>query len=407
MIPASLRATTVFGLSTTLLVAGLLLGNLAVEASPGSAVVENQIPDKHQATAVCAERPAHQYFGHHAQNKIIASQTALTNCRIAHPTQPAQCALVELNGKAVTTMADIREHLPSAPHPLYLWKISNDQIGSPNVWLAGSIHLLKPGFYPLPSQFEAAYRHSKHLVQEVDPDELDPVRVQRLIAKYARLPDKQQLSHLMTPDSLTDLSRHIKDFGLSISDFETMKPAYLVQQLAVLEMMALNYQPNLGMESHFAKLHAPGPIKALETTEFQLKLLFSPDNPTQVALAEEYLQQAKDFERLIVDMQIAWLSGDDAAMLKILAEQEGQSAGVRAYTKALLQTRNVGMADSIETYLSRATSPRATPSDPAALKDFFVLVGTAHLVGEANIPQLLEQRGFTVQRLYSNSALPL
>lgn len=358
----------------------------------------------HQATAVYAATPTHQYLGHHAQNKLIASQTALTNCRIAHPNKREQCVLVTLNGKSVTTMADIRKRIPSAAHPLYLWKITNDKLASPTVWLAGSIHLLKPGFYPLPAQFEAAYQHSKHLVQEVDPEELDPVRIQRLIAKYASLPKNQQLSELISTSTRAALAAHSRDFGLKIGDFESMKPAYVVQQLAVLEMMALNYQPSLGMESHFATKHPPGTIKALESTEFQLKLLFSPDNLTQIALAEEYLQQAKDFERLIVDMQIAWLSGNDDAMIKILREQEGQSEGVRAYTRALLQTRNIGMADGIEGYLNTDASPSAAGSSEK--QDFFVMVGTAHLVGEANILQLLDQRGFTIVRLHSNSALP-
>ena len=63
---------------------------------------------------------------------------------IAQSENPAAgyCDLISLHGQPLTTTADLKGKIPNQAYPLYLWEIRR---GASVVYLAGSIHLLKPG----------------------------------------------------------------------------------------------------------------------------------------------------------------------------------------------------------------------------------------------------------------------
>jgi uncharacterized protein len=61
------------------------------------------------------------------------------------------------------------------------------------------------------------------------------------------------------------------------------------------------------------------------------------------------------------------------------------------FTMALLNNRNIGMAAKIEPFLKSKGSP------------LFVAVGSAHMVGETGLPNLLKKQGFEVEQLTAAS----
>src|SRR5687767_4448735 len=63
----------------------------------------------------------------------------------------------------------------------FLWAIR--QPGAPPTYLMGSLHLLKPEYYPLNPTIEQAFASSKVLIEEVDLDELsNPLAAMPLMA---------------------------------------------------------------------------------------------------------------------------------------------------------------------------------------------------------------------------------
>src|SRR5262245_53259093 len=59
------------------------------------------------------------------------------------------------------------------------------------VYLAGSVHVLKPGQATLPAEFDRAYKDAEALVMEIDLDDLDPAAMQAWMAEHGTLqPDK-------------------------------------------------------------------------------------------------------------------------------------------------------------------------------------------------------------------------
>ncbi len=346
-----------------------------------------------KALAVSPRRPdAVRGLAHGQPHDLAAARMALAACsRQAAPGEA--CEIVRLNEERVTTGAEIRAQVPDR-HPLFLWRF--ERRGSV-VYLAGSIHILKPTLYPLPDQFEAAFERADHLVLEVDVASVPPQEMQQRTLAYALLPPSNSLKAVL-PDTLyAALSSQLADYGMTPDMLDRAKPAMVMNQIVVSRLMSLGYLPDSGLESHFLAQRTDQTILELESLDDQLALLFDQPLETQIELLDETLEVAEDIEPLLTTMLVAWLSGDDRAFLESFRAQSGDSPRSRAFTRALLEERNHVMADGIARFLATADgSPRT----------YFVLVGAAHLVGEEGIVPLLSQRGYQGRRLHSNEALP-
>jgi len=379
---------------------------LAVAASAAAAVLALAIPGgaaraaedyaalaEAKALAVSPRRPDEVRGLVHGQpHDLAAARAALAACqRQAAPDEP--CEVVRLNGERITTGAEIRARVP-ARHPLFLWRFERQ---GTVVYLAGSIHILKPTLYPLPAQIETAFERADHLVLEVDVTALPPQALQQRTLAYGLLPPGQSLRAVL-PDTLyAALGNRLADYGMTPDMLDRAKPAMVMNQIVVSRLMSLGYLPDSGLESHFLARRAGRTVLELESLDDQLDLLFNQPLDTQIELLAETLEVADDIEPLLTGMLLAWLSGDDAAFLESFRAQSGDSPRARAFTRALLEDRNHVMADGIARFLAAADG---------ASRTYFVLVGAAHLVGEEGIVPLLADRGYRGRRIHAGETLP-
>lgn len=346
----------------------------------------------HSAAAVFSTSPDKLFSVTGQVNKLAAATAAQQACSIAHPapySETEYCELVSLDKTALTTVADIRAELPDDRHPLFLWRFQHEDA---TVYLAGSVHILKQGFYPLPTQYQAAFDLSDNLVLEVDMTAITPAELQAKTMQYAVLANNQQLADVLDEGTYNALSDVTAQYGLPLSQLGPFKPGFITQQLAVLALMSVGYDPAQGVETFFTAQAADKNVLALETLDFQLDLLMNQPLPTQTEMVRDTLAQMDEFEPFTADLITAWLSGDDEQFYQAFAAQSGTSEASKAFLHQLLDERNVGMARQIEGYLkSRGT--------------YFVLAGAAHYIGENSIIELLEAKGFRGERIYSDQTI--
>ncbi len=341
-------------------------------------------------SAVATHQPTGKTYRVEQQsNRVAASAQATQACRAAHSQDPQSCALTELADTPVITAVDIKARVSTDPHPLYLWRF---EANGSTVYLAGSIHILKPGFYPLPRQFEHAFAQSDYLALEVDTTQTSPSTMQALSLKYAQLPAATKLSSVLPATTYTQLANILREYGVDLQFFEQLKPNFVTQQLAVLALLSVGYEPESGLESHFRRKRGSRPVLQLETVEFQLDLLFDVALETQVQMTEAMLTQMPNFESVTADLITAWLAGDDASFAAATEAQSGDTPELMAFSEALIEARNHGMADAVTGYLQRPGT-------------YFVLIGSAHLIGDEGVPKLLEKAGYKSIRYQSNSSL--
>ncbi len=367
------------------------LGAALVLSQPTLAGESYDALAQHKAMAVHSSNPALPYVAQAQQNKLAAATMALRACQQAQPqtSNGAYCELVQLNETGITTAEQIKAARPSSPHPLYLWHYQSEQS---NVYLAGSVHILKSGLYPLPPQYQQAFDASNKLVLEVNLSAFTPEQLQFKSMQYGMLPSEQRIGDVLPPKLYMALENATAEYGLPLQQLASFKPSFLVQQLVVLAMMSLGYDPNEGVEKHFVDQAGERDVLELESIDFQLGLLMNQPIATQQAMVADTLEQLAELEPLTTDLMTAWLTGDDARFAQAFELQTGASEASQAFMTALMDERNVGMTDKITGYLQ---SPG----------DYFVLIGSGHFVGDNNIIELLEKRGIRGKRIFSNNTI--
>ena len=345
--------------------------------------------DGFRATAVFNGAQKASYESPALPNKMAASTHALSSCQRTHTSAPDQCELTHLAGNKLTTTADIKAQLPKGPHPLFLWQMSS---ATATVYLAGSVHILKSGLYPLASPYQAAFDRANVLVVEVDLSTFTPQQMQFKAMQYGMLQNDKTLREVLSEDNYIKLEVATRQLGLPLSQMGQFKPSFISQQLAVLSLISSGYDPNAGIEAHFTQQKAQREVLQLETIDFQLDLLMNQPMAVQAQLLQETIEQMGEFEPLTAQLITAYLSGDIEAFENVFNTQSGTSPETKEFMRQLMDVRNVGMAEKITAYL-------------ATDETYFVLIGAGHFVGNNNILELLANNDIIGKRIASDAQL--
>lgn len=375
----------------TLTLSGLAVAAVAdadADADAASSAAYDSLPPAKATAAVPGHEETLTATVHAQPHDLAAALGALEACQTLSD-KPQPCEVVRLNGERITTGREIRDQVPDDSHPLYLWKYRQ---GASIIYLAGSIHVLKPSLYPLPAQITAAFQQSDYLVLEVNTEQFSPEILQQRTMEHALLPPGQTLQSALPEPLARRLDARLAAYGMSLQMLATAKPAMVMNQLVIARLMAMGYLPDYGVERHFLSLRTSQQILELESLDAQLRLLFDQPPATQVQLLADTLDMELEIEPLLADMLIAWLSGDDDRFLQLFKAQSGDSALAKAFNRSLLDDRNTVMAEKIRGYLNEPGS-------------YFVLVGAAHLLGDNGIVALLSRDGIKGRRITSSDTL--
>jgi len=340
----------------------------------------------HESIAIHTAQPNIEYTSGPQQNRTAAALAANNKCKTAtteiHP--QGYCELVRMDNLPITQASELKAN--TQRHPLFLWRFTSN---TSTLYLAGSLHLLKQGLYPLPTQYEQAFNLSNKLVLEVTTDQISPSEIYAKTQAAARLTKQRYLRESFSAQDYSQLASTAALYGVPLQALQSYKPAMVYTQLSLMGFIALGYDPDLGVEEHFSKSKASKDILQLESLDRQLGFLFAQPMATQIAVLMDTVQQFNEIETVASDLVRAWAAGDDATMATLIADQNGASDLIKDFSKQLLDQRNEDMSEKIARYLNTEES-------------YFVLVGAAHLAGPNSIIKLLEKNGLRGERIYSD-----
>lgn len=264
----------------------------------------------------------------------------------------------------------------------FLWRVSK---GERRAWLYGTIHVGKLGWIFLGPQVRAALAAADTLALEIDIS--DPA-VARQAAELSRAP--AGLPAL--PESLRQ--RLAQQVALACLPAQVLDSQHPVMQAMTLTVLAGRWD---GLETAFAQevvLSSAARAQAkelvsLESVALQMEALLPTDPAKVVELTDHTLAQVEQGKARSQLTRLAglWERGE----LETLSQYERWCECVdsdedRAQMKLLNDDRNAPMAQGIEALLARG-------------KRVFVAVGALHMIGEQGLPRLLQQRGYTVERV--------
>jgi len=264
-----------------------------------------------------------------------------------------------------------------------LWKIQGKEN---SVYLFGSIHVANKSMYPLGDNVEAAFKQSDVLVVEVDEAQINQVKLQEIMMSRGFYSGTETIKDHVNIDTLESLQRLLADIGIPYVTVARMKPGIIAMTLTVALMVKMGYSPELGIDRYFMqRARGNKKIQQLETMEEQMNLLlsFSDDD----LMLKQTLVSLEKLPQMISELIDSWKSGDEKTLEKLmLTDQVNEYLEFKNVLKRLIDDRNLTMTTKIQDFLNDN-------------KDYFVVVGAGHLVGEKGIVSLLKQNGVSVQRL--------
>jgi len=276
--------------------------------------------------------------------------------------------------------------LQAGEKPIFMWQVKSE---TATVSLVGSIHVGKPDFFPLAEPFETAFAAAPVLAVEVDMT--DPANLQKsglLVMQKGMLPGDTTLKDRLSPELWKRLEKYAAENNMNLSMYSKFKPGLVAMIMVLEEYKKVGFDPELGIDKHFldSATEQGKEIRELETIEAQLDQFFSIDDQLDDILMAEFLDQMDDIVAMTDEMVALWKSGDADGLDKFLQDQMGEDPAMEEFYRALLDDRNVGMADKIDEWLKADT-------------DIYVVVGAGHFSGKMGIISLLEDKGYKVEQM--------
>jgi uncharacterized protein YbaP (TraB family) len=258
--------------------------------------------------------------------------------------------------------------------------------------LYGTIHAGKLDYYPLEPRIRAALLAAPTLALEVD-SAANPAASLAAFGKHGMFPAGSPGPAALPAAQRERIEAGLRKQGIDPAAVAQLKPWMVVTMLAVREILQMGYQPELGVDLHLARQARVGGktrIVELESVEYQAGLLDRLPDKLQWRLLEETLEETASGRQLREARELfdAYERADRKALEAIARRIETDDTVSGKLTRELLlDERNGPMADKIVALLARENNA-------------VVAVGLLHLIGKRGVPELLRQRGITVEQVY-------
>lgn len=263
-----------------------------------------------------------------------------------------------------------------------VWKVSS---GDHVLYLGGTIHILTPEDYPLPQEYEEAYKASDKVVFETDVRAIDSHDFQQSLISQLSYHDGTTIEQVLSPQTYDALERYLDDKHIPIQRFTSVKPSLLAMSLSVMELQTLGFTSE-GVDQYFSNRASQDHKRQawLETPQDQIAALEKLGEGNENQLIEYTLQDIKDMPNSVDKLRENWREGNMIAMANDDIADFKQH--YPAIYKTLLVDRNNRWLPQIQTMLHDSGTE-------------FVMVGAMHLAGPDGLLKKLANRGYKIEKL--------
>ncbi len=278
----------------------------------------------------------------------------------------------------LTALAGLAVAAPAAAAPA-MWKVSD---GDSRVWLFGSIHMMPAGQHWRTPVFDQILAKADRVYFETD---MSPEQ-QALMGAEAYVRGVYTDGTLLT-DVLDDRQEKLlrdaaAQIGLPLGPVLAMRPWMAAQAVTGPVLVQSGFMGE-GVELQVLPEIDADRRGYFETGLQQLDVLTGGPEAADVAMLMQALEALPKMETTLFEMLDMWNGGDVDQLADLMV---GELRGVEGFADRLLYDRNMNWLPAVETMLAQ---------NEATL----VIVGAAHLAGDRGLQALLEQAGYTVDRV--------
>ena len=254
--------------------------------------------------------------------------------------------------------------------------------GSRNtVYLAESVHLLKPGRAELPAALDTAYARASTIVMELDLSHVEESELQAWMLEHGTFKGSMTLQQAIGDKRYQRLAAETSRLGMPLEALQQFEPWAIALTLADLEYLKLGYDPEQGVEQQIMRRASADKkdVRGLETMDEQLGQLQRLSYEQQGRFLDLTVDELRDAEQDTDELLTAWRAGNMQRLAELLSS-EYQS--FPELYRALVTERNRHWLPQIEQFLRDD-------------HDYLVVVGALHLVGKEGLLELVRRDGFT------------
>ena len=262
-----------------------------------------------------------------------------------------------------------------------VWKVESE---NSYLYIGGTIHVLREIDYPLPIEFEKAFKYADKLVFETDIDEMsNPETIKEMMKKFS-YSDGRTLKSDLSEKAYNELIKEAEKQNVPIEKMRNFKPSMVLLTLMLQGLRDIGVKED-GVDKYYneqSKLFSTKETGFLESIDLQINLITSMGE----GKASEYvLSSLKDYKVMKVEfLKIisSWRKGEIKYFKKQLKDMKRDYPSLY---KSMFLDRNNNWVPKIENFLKDK-------------KTEFVLVGNLHLHGENGILNLLEKKGYKISQ---------
>lgn len=263
-----------------------------------------------------------------------------------------------------------------------LWRVSSDEAARGTGYLLGSVHLARERGTSLPAAIERVFTEADVVVFELNLEQTMFNAFGLVIAGYYQ--DERTLRGAVSDETWALLEENGDALPMPLDFLAKAKPWFLALMLSVGELEDSGFSAEAGIDQILFRRakEADKPRAALETVVDQLAFFDGLTAREQELFLLQTLTELEGAPEQADEVIALWERGDAEGLAEVFQEGDEEFPAVR---EKLLIERN----------------RRWTPRIAELLREHgtvLVVVGTAHLVGEDSVVDLLREAGFEVTR---------
>jgi uncharacterized protein YbaP (TraB family) len=262
----------------------------------------------------------------------------------------------------------------------YVWQVSD---GDNQLFIGGTIHMLKPSDYPLPAEYPAAMAAAEQVVFETDMDAVQDPAFSMQLQQAMMLAPGKTLEGELDSKTWARLSAYSAARQLPLAPMGAFKPAFVALAFTMLEMQKLGFGDGID-QRYFAEAKAQGKtLGELETPEEQLGFMVAMTEVDPNLFINSTLDDLEQMAELFDKMVAEWRAGDADDLFQLMGKPMLDEAPELYHL--ILTERN-------KNWLPHLKQMLATPETE------FVLVGALHLAGPDSVLAMLKKEGLSISK---------
>lgn len=279
--------------------------------------------------------------------------------------------------------------VPSSAEPAgakhFCWRVRS---ATATVYLLGSIHVRPKVPLPLPEVVEKGFEASNYVGFEFDMGQLDKFKpeIEAYVREHFIYPPGDNLKNHMTGDEWEQVQKIIQKEQFPEQAALRFKPVFLSMTLSDLDEKKHGQEDSSGIDEIFLrKAQAAGkPTFGMEFWQEPLAAFDVLTDHEQVQFLIGSVQDSSNEWDNLGKIDDYWKAGDDVGMDRLI--NSVMEPEERPLMDRLLKDRNAKWMRQLQ----RMLRARAT---------YFVVVGSAHLVGRFGLPNWARFLGYSVEQL--------